>query len=200
MANSRPIASRFQQLLDTMRSERFLKMQGLGNEVPFFIVPVDPAEADQVGQVAASLSRHLRLAGITVLTVDLYDLALEILQGRRLLETILAREPDLPKSELMELLRNVLDPATHLVPAMEQKMQGTTPQILFITGVGDVYPYIRTHNVLNNLQRAAKTHPTVMFFPGEYTHSSEGGANLSLFGRLNGDKYYRAFCLDDYHL
>jgi len=46
---------------------------------------------------------------------------------------------------------------------------------------------------LNNLQSTAKEKPTVMFFPGAYTHSLESGASLDLFGRLHDDKYYRAF-------
>ena len=59
--------------------------------------------------------------------------------------------------------------------------------------VGEVFPYIRSHNVLNNLQKVAKEKPTVMFFPGVYTHSLEFGASLDLFGRLHEDRYYRAF-------
>ena len=65
--------------------------------------------------------------------------------------------------------------------------------VLFISGVGEVFPYIRSHNVLNNLQSTAKDRPTVMFFPGTYTQSLETGASLDLFGRLHDDKYYRAF-------
>ncbi len=33
---------RFQHLFTVVSSERFLKMQGLGNEVPFFICPYPP--------------------------------------------------------------------------------------------------------------------------------------------------------------
>jgi hypothetical protein len=66
-------------------------------------------------------------------------------------------------------------------------------EVMFITGVGEVFPYIRSHTVLNNLQSTAKYRPTVMFFPGEYTHSAETGASLNLFGRLHDDNYYRAF-------
>ena len=65
--------------------------------------------------------------------------------------------------------------------------------MLLITGVGEVFPYIRSHNVLNNLQRVAKGYPTVMFFPGAYTHEMATGASLDLFGKLHDDKYYRAF-------
>ena len=68
----------------------------------------------------------------------------------------------------------------------------------FLTGVGEVFPYIRSHNVLNNLQSHAKLRPTVLFFPGRYVHSLEKGASLDLFGILHDDKYYRAFNV--YHI
>ena len=71
---------------------------------------------------------------------------------------------------------------------------------MFITGVGEVFPYIRSHTVLNNLQSTAKDQPTVMFFPGEYKHSLEEGASLDLFGILHDDKYYRAFNIFDYQI
>ena len=65
--------------------------------------------------------------------------------------------------------------------------------VMFITGVGEVFPYIRSHTVLNNLQSTAKNKPTVMFFPGEYSQSLEEGSSLNLFGKLIDDNYYRAF-------
>jgi hypothetical protein len=66
-------------------------------------------------------------------------------------------------------------------------------ELLFLSGVGEVFPYIRSHNVLNNLQSTAKDKPTLMFFPGAYTHSLESGASLDLFSRFHDDKYHRAF-------
>ena len=77
--------------------------------------------------------------------------------------------------------------------AIAAKMAVTEHEVLFLSGVGEVFPYIRSHNVLNNLQSTAKEKPTVMFFPGAYTHSLESGASLDLFARLHDDKYYRAF-------
>ena len=74
------------------------------------------------------------------------------------------------------------------------------PDVIFIPGVGEVYPYIRSHNVLNNLQSTAKDHPTLMFFPGRYTHALATGASLDLFGILHDDKYYRAFNILNYEV
>jgi len=98
----------------------------------------------------------------------------------------------------MEILHGVLDPETHLVPAIYEKMKKAEFDCLFITGVGQVYPYIRSHNVLNNLQSKAKDRPTVMFFPGAYKTSPQDGTSLNLFGRLPNDKYYRAFNILDF--
>ena len=72
-------------------------------------------------------------------------------------------------------------------------MGGGDYDVLFLCGIGEVFPYIRSHNVLNNLQSTAKDKPTVLFFPGEYRHSLAQGASLELFGLLHDDKYYRAF-------
>ena len=127
------------------------------------------------------------------LEINLYDLSIEILKERDIWNQILEMEESVSKEQLKELLQGVLDPEAHLVPAIAAKLASTDFEVLFLSGVGEVFPYIRSHNVLNNLQSTAKEKPTVMFFPGAYTHSLESGASLDLFGSLHDDKYYRAF-------
>ena len=139
------------------------------------------------------LINRLENDGISVLEINLYDLSIEILRDRGIWDTILEMEKSVPKEQLKELLQGVLDPKTHLVPAIAAKLTESDFDVLFISGVGEVFPYIRSHNVLNNLQSTAKEKPTVMFFPGTYTYSPESGASLNLFERLHDDKYYRAF-------
>jgi hypothetical protein len=187
------VQDRYQHLRTVISSQRFLQKQGLGNEVPFFICPYPPHDAVEMQRVATQLASWLAMRGIVVLEVNLYDLAIELLQTRGIWERLLEIEATVSKDQLKELLQGVLDPETHLVPAIAQKMQPHMFDVMFITGVGEVFPYIRSHNVLNNLQSTAKEKPTVMFFPGDYIHSLESGASLNLFGRLQDDKYYRAF-------
>ncbi|GAB3285889.1 DUF1788 domain-containing protein [Parahaliea aestuarii] len=139
------------------------------------------------------LINRLEQVGVRVLEINLYDLSIEILKERDIWEQILEMENSVTKEQLKELLQGVLDPAAHLVPAIAARLESTGFEVLFLSGVGEVFPYIRSHNVLNNLQRAAKEKPTVMFFPGDYGHSLESGASLDLFGKLHDDKYYRAF-------
>jgi hypothetical protein len=195
---TQPIQERFQHLLKVISGDRFLKKQGLGNEVPFFICPYRPEESVEMEYIQQQLTKSLNQAGLGVLEINLYNLSIELLQKRGVWEQILDIEPSVSKEQLKELLQGVLDPEKHLVPAIAEKMAQREFAVMFISGVGEVFPYIRSHNVLNNLQSTAKNRPTVMFFPGAYTHSLETGASLDLFGRLRDDKYYRAFNIFHY--
>jgi len=187
------LQARFDHLLALMRSSRFLKKEGLGNEVPFFICPYPPSEAVEFEKAIDGLKKQLEQSGVSILEINLYDLCIEMLKERGVWERILEREAAISKPQLRELLQGVLDTETHLIPAIVQRMSASPFDVLFITGVGEVFPYIRSHNVLNNLQSKAKEKPTVMFYPGRYAHSLELGASLDLFGRLHDDNYYRAF-------
>ena len=188
-----PMKDRFQHLFDVVSGQRFLNKQGLGNEVPFFICPFKPEEAVDMGRIQRQLVNRLDQAGVRVLEINLYDLSIALLKEREIWDQVIDMEESVSKEQLKELLQGVLDPEAHLVPAIAAKLQSNEFDVLFLSGVGEVYPYIRSHNVLNNLQSTAKEKPTVMFFPGSYTHSLESGASLDLFGKLHDDKYYRAF-------
>lgn len=189
----------YKHLLAAISSDKFLKMQGLGNEIPFFICPFDPAKTEKMNKEAIGpLINQLKHQGVQALRVDLYDLSIEILKKRGIWEQTLAAEVDISKSELKDLLQGVLDPEHHLIPAIAEKMQKDDFDVLFITGVGEVFPYIRSHTVLNNLQSTATAKPTVMFFPGSYDQSPEKGSSLNLFGKLLDDNYYRAFNIYKY--
>ncbi len=188
-----PIQERYHHLLTVIGSERFLKKQGLGNEVPFFICPYRAEEAVEMERLQRQLINKLAQRGIEVLEINLYDLAVQILKNEGDWDWCVEEEQSISKEELKEELQSMLDIETVLTPAIKEIMRRSEFQVMFISGVGEVFPYIRSHNVLNNLQKKAKEKPTVMFFPGEYTHSMESGASLELFGRLHDDKYYRAF-------
>lgn len=188
-----PMQARYNHLLEVISGQRFLRKQGLGNEVPFFICPFKPDEAVAMARLQRQLHNTLDQSGVRPLEINLYDIAIDLLKARGIWDQILEMEASVSKAELKELLQGVLDPEAHLVPAIAARMQAVEFDVMFISGVGEVFPYIRSHNVLNNLQSVAKEQPTLMFFPGAYTHSLEAGASLDLFGRLRDDKYYRAF-------
>ena len=187
-------------LLAVMSSQRFIDKQGLGNEVPFFICPYPPQQSVEIERMQTMLFNALEQKGVRVLAINLYDLCLELLAKRGLLDRVLNSETQFGKDQLRDLLQGVLDPQNHLVPAIGEKIRDSQFDILVMSGIGEVFPYVRSHNVLNNLQSVAKDQPTVMFFPGTYAHSLATGASLDLFGRLHDDKYYRAFNILHYEV
>jgi hypothetical protein len=196
----KPIADRFDHLFKVVSSQRFLRMEGLGNEVPFFICDYKPSESVEMIKMQRQLANRLNQQGVRVLEINLYDLSVELLKKGGDWDWYLAEETKMPKAKLLEDMQSILDVENVLVPAMAARMARAPFDVLFISGVGEVFPFIRSHNVLNNLQKAAKLRPTVMFFPGCYSHSVEAGASLELFGRLRDDKYYRAFNIFDYQV
>ena len=191
---------RSEHLFSVVTSERFLTKQGLGNEVPFFICPYPAQEGLSMVEDRKALVTRIEHAGVKVLDLSLYDLAFDILRDRGILDDILDIEAETDKGEVKELLQSVLDPQAHLIPRIGDAIAATPHDVIFLSGVGEVYPYIRSHNVLNNLQSTAKDRPTVLFFPGSYTHALATGASLDLFGRLHDDKYYRAFNILNYEV
>jgi hypothetical protein len=191
---------RAEHLFKVVTSQRFLTKQGLGNEVPFFICPYPAEEGLSMNEDRLALVTRITHAGIAVLDLSLYDLSLGILEERGILDQILEIERDTDKREVRELLQSVLDPKANLIPRIGEAIEATPHDVIFLSGVGEVYPYIRSHNVLNNLQSTAKDKPTVLFFPGSYTHALATGASLDLFGRLHDDKYYRAFNILNYEV
>jgi len=181
-----------EHLVAVLRGDRFLKMEGLGNEVPFFIYPYPPEAALAVAGAKKRVKNRLAAVGVKVFEINLYDLSIELLKGRKVWDRLLAAEPDQDKADFRELLQGMLDPQLHIAPAIRDRLAHEEFDIFFLTGIGEVFPYIRSHNVLNNLQSVVKGKPMLMFFPGRYEQSDSLGSSLVLFGRLKDDQYYRA--------
>lgn len=188
-----PASETLKHLFNVISSVRFLNKQGLGNEVPFFICPYDAEKSVEMERIQRQLFNRLEQTGILTLEINLYDLSIDILKKEGDFDWIIENETKLAKPKLQEELQGILSVEHYLIPEIAKIILNTEFDVLFLTGVGEVFPYIRSHNVLNNLQSTAKEKPTVLFFPGSYTHSIESGASLDLFGRLHDDKYYRAF-------
>ena len=194
------LSEKFDHLVNLISSERFLNKEGLGNEIPFFICPFKPEETWEMYKNIDLLIKQLKSVNVIALEINFYDLAISLLKKRGIFDTVIQGEANWSKGNLLETMQSVFDSETHLIPAISQKMQDQPFDVLFLTGVGEVYPYIRSHNVLNNLQTICKEKPTVLFFPGEYRHSDETGTSLDLFGKLKNDPYYRAFNIYHYEL
>ncbi|HAS39195.1 MAG TPA: DUF1788 domain-containing protein [Microscillaceae bacterium] len=186
------LTKKFGRLYEVMASQGFLSKEALGGEIPFFIATYHATQALEVDKAIALLIKKLATAGITVLELNLYDLVCEILEAKGGIERMFQVERKRPKDKFLRALQSTLNIHQVLMPQIKEKIAASQAQIYFLTGIGLVFPYIRSHNVLNNLQSIATEAPTVAFFPGEYD-----GHSLNLFGKLKDDNYYRAFNIEN---
>jgi hypothetical protein len=182
----------------------FLVMKGLANEVPIFIQTYDPAQEDALRRMVESLASRLSSTGVSVKTLDFFELVLQELEEHGILDDLMANEADWERADILETLQNYSDPKTHLIPRLVGAMGGADTQLTLITGPGRVYPFLRTHTILESLQPAMLNHPVVIFFPGEYAQDPNGGSHLRLFGSVPSPKisnpYYRAMNLAHYRI
>ena len=183
----------FEKLYTVFSSQRFLNKEALGGEIPFFIQPFLPEHQTQVDNLLPYLIKRLDTANIPVLEINLYKHCIGLLEKQGVLQNALETEHELSKSEYMEALNGPLDVQKEVIPSIKKLMDSSDAKVVFLTGIGAIYPIIRSHTILNNLQALVKEIPLVMFFPGNYNNFS-----LNLFGRLKDDNYYRAFNLNEY--
>ena len=193
-----------ERLFKTLSHPNFLTMKGLANEVPIFIQTYEPAQEDALRRMVESLAIRLQNTGITLKSLDLFELVLEELEEHKILAGLLAEETTWQRSDVLETLQNYSDPKTHMIPRLIRAIEGDGCQLTLITGPGRIFPFLRTHTILESLQPAMFRHPVVIFFPGEYAQDPTGGSHLRLFGSIPSPRinnpYYRATNLDHYRL
>ncbi len=179
-----------ERIYDSITSEHFLLQKWLGNEIPFYIYEYPaPFELSVRNHVSILLKRiRKNKPAIRIVEADLYEVMLSVIEEKWLLKKILETEGEKWSDYIEKALRPIIK--TENFNECIRNMT-TWMDILFLTGVGKVYPLVRSHTILNNLHHIIPGINIVMFFPGEYTERE-----LRLFSKLKDDNYYRAFKLN----
>lgn len=60
--------------------------------------------------------------------------------------------------------------------------------VVILTGIGEIYPLVRAHSVLNKMHLVYTKRPVIMMYPGEYD-----GSRLTILNTKRDANYYRAF-------
>ena len=185
------IAQKFDKLFTIFTAPDFLEGKRLGGEIASYISTYAPEDHNATSEQIAALKNRLEKNGRMVIIVDLYETSIEILSEKKLLNRVFESELKSQKKRLLDSLVSILDIQKVLLPAIEKKVLDSSASIIFLIGIGQVFPIIRAHTVLNNIQNLVAKIPVVAFFPGAYD-----GTRLKLFDRLQDQNHYRAFNLD----
>jgi len=198
------LTERLNKILPRITSDEFLKGSGIGNEIGFYIFDYPPEQELRVREHIQFLVDHIprQRPNLRVKHVNLFDFILDYLKNRKLLDKALQMQREKGNDALKTALAGPLHPQK-LVPVFREVVKPEEHDLVLVSGVGSVYPMLRTSTLLNNLQPVMGRTPLIMFYPGKYDQMT-----LRLFGKLSlsvssegagkakkPEHYYRAFRL-----
>ncbi len=180
--------SNINERLDSLKLEiqkpEFLEGKGLSNEVNIRIFCYDAADEMIVRHfleqlvVDQSLDCHL-------VERNLYKVFLSICDQKRITDRIPGIEEKKGKEFLINWFQENVGNKKYV-----EKMQYEPHEpgdVLLLTGVGEVFPFMRIHSLLEALQPEFPDIPILVMYPGKYD-----GRFVRLFDKLEAS-YYRAF-------
>lgn len=204
---TRNIRQELDQIRERISDPNFLANKGLSNEVGIHTFCYPPQDEIMVQEFVARLVKESGFkvchgeqteedrkqeaeAGTScrIIECDLYEIFLQLLKEKRVLDSAASLEEKRGKDYLLKQLQKIATPEAFLsYMRYEPHRFG---DVLFLTGVGKVYPFMRSHKMLDSMQALFADIPIVMFYPGTFN-----GQDLSLFGEFLDGHYYRAFSL-----
>ena len=186
-------AEKLNKIEERIKSPDLIKTRGLGNEVPFYIFDYNPQDEFQVREHVKLLKNKINneTGDIKIKEIDLFDVLVNCLKDKGYLGKSIELEKRYGSEKFIDTIKNSLGLKTENNVFVRKIVEQVEPNdVIFITGVGKIYPIMRSHKLLNNLFPHITQNPLVLFFPGSYS-----GYGLDLFDEIKGDNYYRAFKL-----
>jgi hypothetical protein len=181
--------NRLDLILERIENPRFLKNDGLGNEIGFWIFDYPAKYELVVRDYLKHLADKLGKRGYQFINVNIYETIIEMLASRGLLKRTFSRE----KQVGVDAIRNTLSgPLSQkkIAEFIAENIQPETLDFVLLSGLGNAWPLVRGHELLSALQDVMGKTPLVLFYPGEYN-----GRDLYPFGMIESKNYYRAFKL-----
>lgn len=199
MAND--IRTRIESLKGKMLDPKFQHNKGLSNEVGYYIFDYPANQELYIRKQIDKLRDWSQTAGVDLKVFDIYDIMMKLLKDQEkytgsdpipVLESI---EKEQGFDVLIEQINNILEMSENnnlIVNYISDRIpNGQGKCIVFLVGLGKVYPIVRAHKILNTMHQLIDYDPVVMFYPGNYDELS-----LRAFGEIKDQNYYRAFRLN----
>lgn len=186
---------RLDKIWGRISDEDFLANRGVANEVRYYVFDYEPCDELIIRDKIKSLKKQNNpdADGFQIVEYDLYDMVIGILEEKGYIDKCIKFEEQKGMEYLYTAVTKMLR-LTNDDNLIVNRILENTPNnaVVFLTGVGKVFPFVRSHNIMNNLYQVMDNVPVVMFYPGTWN-----GQSLSLFGTITDGNYYRAFPLID---
>ena len=179
------IEERLDRIRTLIQDPEFLEGKGLSNEVNIRIFCYESEDEMVVRhfvrqlEVDHSLSCHLKI-------YNLYQIFLSICEDMGITDAISDIEAEDGSFFLLEQLHSAVGNKEFINKIQFEPHK--CGDVLMLTGVGEVFPFMRIHSLLESLQPHFSDIPILVMYPGEFD-----GHQLKLFNKLQPNDYYRAF-------
>ena len=179
------IKEKLDKVRELIEQKDFLEGKGLSNEVNIRICCYAPEDEMTVKQFISQITTDPTLNS-RIIECDLYKIFLEACEDIDILDATYDIEEADGSEFLLEQLHSTIREDDFVSKIQYEPHQ--KGDVLLLTGVGDVFPFMRVHSLLEALQPHYSDVPILVMYPGEFT-----GYTLKLFNRLKPTDYYRAF-------
>ncbi len=175
---------RLEQLKEMFKNEDFQTNRGISNQIGIYIFAYPPQDEMQV-EYFVKLNKDSN--DFHIYEYDLYEEFLAICDEKKILDKIPSLEEKKGSEYVLNQLSKIASPEL-LISKMKQT-QYQKGDIILITGVGKVNPFVRVHALLEKEQNLFPNNPIVVMYPGKYD-----GHELHLFNKFSAN-HYRSFNL-----
>lgn len=181
--------SELMERLDNLRAliqePEFLEGKGLSNEVNIRIFCYDPKEEMAIRHFTEKLMTDQSL-NCHLIEYNLYRVFLSICDDKRITDRVAQQEEKKGKQFVLDQMKRM---ANNTVFIRKMQYEPHKPgDVILITGVGEAFPFIRVHALLDAMQPYFSDVPVLVMYPGTFD-----GRYVKLFDKLTPNPYYRAF-------
>lgn len=179
------IEKRLDKLKELIQERDFLEGKGLSNEVNIRIFCYCSEDEMAVRHFIEQLSTDYSLT-CNLRICNLYQIFLSICDDMGIVDAIPDMEEEDGSVYLLEQLHSAISDMDFINKIKYEPYRNG--DILVLTGIGEVFPFMRIHKLLETLQPYFSNVPILVLYPGEFD-----GHHLKLFNKLQPNDYYRAF-------
>lgn len=179
------VKERLDKVRALIQEPDFLEGKGLSNEVNIRIFCYAPEDEMAVRHFISQLATDQNL-NCNLKICNLYQIFLSICDDMDIIDAIPEMEEADGSIFLLEQLHSAIGEGEFIDKIQYEPHQDN--DVLMLTGVGEVFPFMRIHALLEALQPHFSDVPILVMYPGEFD-----GRHVKLFNRLQPNDYYRAF-------
>lgn len=191
------IQERLQILDKTIQSESFLTNTGLGNEVGYYIFDYSPRDELLVREHVRDLvnKNEPQTDGYKIQNFNLYKIMMVYIEEKGYLDKIVKMEEKHGIMYVASRINRLLkmeefdDSQMYFTKYISERAKDNS--VVILTGIGEIYPLVRAHSVLNKMHLVYTKTPVIMMYPGEYDR-----LRLTILDTNKDNNYYRAFRID----